>query len=46
VAPDWTDEPVCTGQLLADRAYGWGWAPRVGLARAVDELRQGLTTRS
>ncbi|TYP88982.1 NAD-dependent epimerase/dehydratase family protein [Blastococcus xanthinilyticus] len=44
VAPEWTDEPVWTGQLRADRARGWGWAPRVGLAQAMDELRQGLTT--
>jgi nucleoside-diphosphate-sugar epimerase len=46
VAPGWTDEPVWTGQMLSDRARGWGWAPRVSLARALDELRQGLTTRS
>ncbi len=46
VAPEWTDEPVWTGQLLADRARRWGWAPRVGLARAMEELRQGLTPRA
>ena len=46
VAPEWTDEPVWTGQLLTDRARGWGWAPRVSLAQALDELRRGLTTRS
>jgi nucleoside-diphosphate-sugar epimerase len=45
VAPDWTDEPVWTGQLLTDRARGWGWVPRVSLTQAMDELRQGLTTR-
>jgi nucleoside-diphosphate-sugar epimerase len=44
VAPEWTDEPVWTGQLLTDRAREWGWAPQVNLARAMDELRQGLTT--
>ena len=44
VAPEWTDEPVWTGQLLSDRARRWGWAPRVGLARAMTELRDGLTT--
>jgi nucleoside-diphosphate-sugar epimerase len=27
-------------------ARGWGWAPRVILAQAMDELRQGLQTRS
>jgi nucleoside-diphosphate-sugar epimerase len=46
VAPEWTDEPVWTGQLLTDRARGWGWAPRVSLARALAELRQGLETGS
>ncbi len=46
VAPEWTDEPVWTGQLLADRARRWGWAPRVGLAEALEELRQGLTARA
>ncbi len=46
VAAQWTDEPVWTGQLLTDRARGWGWVPQVTLARAMDELRQGLTTRT
>jgi nucleoside-diphosphate-sugar epimerase len=46
VAPEWTDEPVWTGQLLTGRARAWGWAPRVGLARAMDELRHGLSTRA
>ncbi|SEO84075.1 NAD-dependent epimerase/dehydratase family protein [Trujillonella endophytica] len=45
VAPEWTDEPVWTGQLLTGRARGWGWAPRVGLDRALDELRRGLAPR-
>ena len=44
VSPEWTDEPAWTGQLRADRARGWGWAPRVSLAQAMDELRRGLTT--
>ncbi|TFV66945.1 UNVERIFIED_ORG: NAD-dependent epimerase/dehydratase family protein [Bacillus sp. AZ43] len=43
VAPEWTDEPVWTGRLRTDRAREWGWAPRVDLAQALDELRQGLT---
>jgi nucleoside-diphosphate-sugar epimerase len=43
VAPQWTDEPVWTGQLLTDRARAWGWVPRVSLAQAMDELRRGLT---
>ena len=46
VEPEWTDEPAWTGQLLADRARRWGWAPRVGLAQAMAELRQGLGPRS
>ena len=45
VAPEWTDEPVWTGQLRTDRARRWGWTPRVGLAQALDELRSGLTPR-
>src|SRR3712207_6526851 len=45
VAPEWTDEPVWTGQLRTDRARGWGWTPRVSLAPAMEELRQGLRTR-
>ncbi|MGY1688107.1 NAD-dependent epimerase/dehydratase family protein [Geodermatophilus sp. SYSU D00867] len=45
VAPEWTDEPVWTGQLLTDRARRWGWVPRVGLAQALEELRRGLTPR-
>jgi 2-alkyl-3-oxoalkanoate reductase len=44
VEPEWTDEPVWTGQLRTDRARRWGWTPRVGLTEALDELRQGLTT--
>ncbi len=46
VTPEWTDEPVWTGQLLTARARGWGWAPRVSLAQALDELRRGLTTHA
>ena len=43
VVPEWTDEPVWTGQVLPDRARRWGWAPRVDLRAAMDELRDGLT---
>jgi nucleoside-diphosphate-sugar epimerase len=46
VEPEWTGEPVWTGQLRTDRARRWGWAPRVGLAEAMDELRRGLATRN
>ena len=45
VAPEWTDAPAWTGRLRTDRAHGWGWAPRVSLAVAMDELRRGLTAR-
>jgi len=44
VAPQWTDDPVWTGQLRTDRARRWGWTPRVTLAQALDQLRQGLST--
>jgi 2-alkyl-3-oxoalkanoate reductase len=44
VAPEWTDEPDWTGQLLTERARRWGWAPRVGLAQALEEIRRGLST--
>ena len=42
VDPVWDDEPAWTGQILADRARGWGWAPRVDLAQALAELEEGL----
>ncbi|MGY1770968.1 NAD-dependent epimerase/dehydratase family protein [Blastococcus sp. SYSU D00813] len=45
VEPEWTDEPVWTGRLRTDRARRWGWAPRVSLAQAMAELRQGLAPR-
>ncbi|RBY81302.1 epimerase [Blastococcus sp. TF02-09] len=43
VAPEWTDEPVWTGQLRTDRARRWGWAPRVDLGTALAELRRGVS---
>ena len=46
IEPEWTDEPVWTGRLLTDRARAWGWAPKVTLAQAMDELRRGLTTNA
>jgi nucleoside-diphosphate-sugar epimerase len=45
VDPEWTDEPVWTGRLVADRALRWGWSPSVGLQGALDELRAGLARR-
>lgn len=46
VEPEWTDDPEWTGQLRTDRARRWGWAPRVPLAQALDELRRGLAPRA
>lgn len=45
IEPEWTDEPVWTGQLRTDRARRWGWTPQVGLDRAMAELREGLTAQ-
>ena len=42
VEPTWTDEESWTGRLVADRALGWGWTPRVDLEQAMTELRDGL----
>ena len=42
VAPVWDDAAAWTGRLLAGRAHGWGWAPAVGLADALEELAAGL----
>ncbi len=38
----WEQQPAWTGQIVADRARRWGWTPRVGLTRALAELRDGL----
>jgi nucleoside-diphosphate-sugar epimerase len=40
--PAWDDGPAWTGRILADRAEGWGWRPRVDLPTALEELRSGL----
>jgi len=42
VEPVWEDEPAWTGRIVADRARSWGWAPRVDLATALQELADGL----
>ena len=42
VDPVWEQEPAWTGQIVADRAHRWGWTPQVGLAQALDELKDGL----
>jgi len=43
VEPVWEDGPAWTGQIVADRARRWGWAPQITLDQALDELRRGLT---
>ncbi|RYB93784.1 NAD-dependent epimerase/dehydratase family protein [Nocardioides oleivorans] len=40
--PVWDDEPAWTGQIVADRARGWGWSPKVTLDEALEELKAGL----
>jgi nucleoside-diphosphate-sugar epimerase len=42
VAPVWDDGPAWTGQILAERARGWGWSPQVDLRTALDEVVRGL----
>ncbi len=42
VEPTWVDRPAWTGRILSDRAHGWGWSPKVELARALAELEAGL----
>ena len=37
---------VATIVHLTDRGRRWGWAPRVSLVQAMEELRRGLTTRA
>jgi nucleoside-diphosphate-sugar epimerase len=45
VEPVWDDKPAWTGQVLATRAAGWGWTPRVDRAQALAEIDAGLRTR-
>ena len=42
VEPTWDDSPAWTGQIRADRARAWGWAPKVSLDEALAELHAGL----
>lgn len=42
VEPAWDDAPAWTGRIVADRAHGWGWTPRVDLATALREVEDGL----
>ncbi|MDQ6728870.1 MAG: NAD(P)H-binding protein [Actinomycetota bacterium] len=46
VVPVWEETPAWTGQILADRARSWGWAPTVDLAHALDEIAAGLRAAS
>jgi 2-alkyl-3-oxoalkanoate reductase len=46
VDPVWESGPAWTGQIVADRARGWGWAPAVSLEDALAELRGGLDLMS
>ena len=42
VDPTWDEGPAWTGQIVAERARRWGWAPRVDLPTALEELKAGL----
>ncbi len=42
VEPVWDDKPAWTGQILAARAHGWDWRPRVDLDQAFAEIDAGL----
>jgi 2-alkyl-3-oxoalkanoate reductase len=42
IDPAWDDRPAWTGQILSDRARGWGWVPKVGLDQALAEIAAGL----
>ncbi len=42
VEPVWDDAPAWTGQIVAERARGWGWVPGTDLAGALAEIEAGL----
>ena len=42
VEASFEDGPAWTGQILTERARGWGWTPSVTLADALAELDRGL----
>ena len=44
VEPVWEDGPAWTGQIVTDRARGWGWTPSVSLAAALAELEESVRT--
>jgi nucleoside-diphosphate-sugar epimerase len=43
IDPEWEQAPAWTGQLLTDRAHGWGWTPTVTLTQALKEIIAGLS---
>jgi 2-alkyl-3-oxoalkanoate reductase len=45
IDPVWDEAPSWTGQVRAERALGWGWAPTVDLAQALAEIVAGLSAR-
>jgi nucleoside-diphosphate-sugar epimerase len=46
IDPVWKEAPAWTGQILADRAHGWGWTTTVDLAQASGEIVAGLRAAS
>lgn len=44
VEPVWEDGPAWIGQIVTDRARGWGWTPSVSLADALAELEESVRT--
>ncbi len=47
LAPVWDDSlPAWTGQILTERARGWGWTPAVALEQSLAELETGLAGSS
>ena len=46
VDPVWVQAPSWTGQLLAERAHGWGWNPAVELGQALEEIAAGLSAET
>jgi len=42
IEPVWDDGPAWTGAIVAGRAHGWGWSPKVTLGQALAEIDEGL----
>jgi nucleoside-diphosphate-sugar epimerase len=45
VDPVWEERPAWSGEVLSDRARGWGWSPTIDLAQALAEIVAGLSVR-